>query len=363
MRRERGIAMVVVNPYYINVGLVIIYAIILLNRKDFINGNKIFVFLSTLNWVILSGLRHITIGADTLAYYYSYNRIIRTSWITLFGNFFDIMVHGSEGKDPGYDLFVKATQLFTDNYQFFLVIVALVFTVPLGAWIYINSKNSFVSFLIYSTLFYSFFSITGIRQTIATAIVVLVGYKYIKERKFFPFLILVLISFTIHKSAIVFFPFYFLANKKITKKYVLTILAIFPLLMYFRVPFALFFQSLSGYDYGIYEGAGTINFTILLILIVIVGIWKSNEVIKTNPQATHYYNAIFIAVLSTPLTWVNPDAMRVVQYYSIYLMLLVPEIINSFRKDEKPLAYLVVIGLLLLLLMRNNPQYMFFISN
>lgn len=350
------------NPYFINIFLLIAFAIIISNNRDLKNRNKLFVVFATLNWIVLSGLRHISIGADTLAYFNSYNRTLWTSWDDLFNNFVEIIIHGSEelGKDPGYYLFVKITQLVTHNYQIFLIIIALIFTVPLGVWIYRNSKNPFISFLIYSVLFYSFFSITGHRQTIATSIVVLIGYKYIKERRLLPFILLTFIAFAIHKSALVFFPFYFLANKKVTKKYLITTLSIFPLLMFFRVPLALFFQDLSGYEYGIYEGAGTVNFTILLLLVVIVGLWKSKKILTNNPQATHFFNALIISVLTTPLTWVNPDAMRVVQYYSIFLMLLVPEIINSFKKDERPMVYFVVIGLLVMLLVRSNPQYMFF---
>lgn len=353
---------ILLNPYYVNIFILIVFAISISNNKDLKNRNKLFVFFATLNWIVLSGFRHISIGADTLAYFHSYNRTIGTTWSELFNNFVQIIFYGSEelGKDPGYSIFVKITQLLTHNYQIFLIIIALIFTIPLGLWIYRNSRNTFISYLIYSVLFYSFFSITGFRQTIATSIVVLIGYKYIKERRLLPFILLTFIGFTIHKSALVFFPFYFLANKKVTKKYLITILAIFPLLMFFRVPLALFFQDVSGYEYGIYEGAGTFNFTILLLLVTIVGIWRSKTILANYPQALHFFNALIISVLVTPLTWVNPSAMRVVQYYSIFLMLLVPEIINSFKKEERPMVYFVVISLLVLLLLRSNPQYMFF---
>ena len=353
---------ILLNPYFLNIIFLISLVVVINNNKNLQSKSKVFVFFATLNWIVLSGLRHISIGSDTRAYYHSFNRTLWKSWGELINNFTEIIIFGSEelGKDPGYYLFVKITQLLTHNYQVFLVIIAFIFTVPLGIWIYRNSKNSLISFLIYSVLFYSFFSITGIRQTIATSIVVLIGYKYIRERRLLAFILLSFIGFTIHKSALVFFPFYFLANKKVTKKYLIGMLAVFPLLMYFRIPLALLLQNLSGYEYGIYEGAGTVNFTILLLLVAIVGLWKSKTILTNNPQATHFFNALIISVLATPLTWVNPSAMRVVQYYSIFLMLLVPEIINSFKKDERPMVYFVVIGLLVLLLLRSNPQYMFF---
>ncbi len=49
--------------------------------------------------------------------------------------------------------------------------------------------------------------------------------------------------------------------------------------------------------------------------------------------------------------------MRAVQYYSLFLMFLVPEVFQAFKPSEKNLVYYAGIGLLVLLLVRNNPQY------
>ena len=146
---------IISNPYYLNIGIIIFCAIIFINNKNYQNGEKLFVIIATLSWVLLSGFRHVSIGSDTLKYYYKFNQTIFTNWDTLFRNFMNIIFFGSEdGKDPGYYLFLKVITLFTQNYQVFLVIIALIFTVPLGIWVYKNSRNPFISFLIYSTLFY-----------------------------------------------------------------------------------------------------------------------------------------------------------------------------------------------------------------
>lgn len=356
-----AIIRLLLNPYYINIGMLFLWTVILLNNKK-INGTKTFVFISTLNWVLLSGLRHISIGADTIAYYHSYKRTILTTWGTLFRNFLEIIFLGSDGKDPGYYIFVKISQLITDNYQVFLIIIAIIFTVPLGFWIYRNSNNPLISFFIYSTLFYSFFSITGIRQTIATAMVVLIGYEFIKERRFWPFLLLTLLAFTIHKSSLSFLPFYFIANKKITKKYLLIISSFIPVIFVFRNKLMFVLGTLTGYEQFInqYEGAGTWTFTTLLIILTGLTMWKYKIIIRNNVQATHYINALFIALVFVPLTFVDPSAMRVVQYYSIFLILLVPEIIRSFNPKERTIVYYVATSLLIVLFAKNNPQYLFF---
>ncbi len=62
------------NPLYINLVLLILGGIFILKNKRLRNGRKIFVALATIQWIIISGFRHITIGEDTLSYSVIYER-------------------------------------------------------------------------------------------------------------------------------------------------------------------------------------------------------------------------------------------------------------------------------------------------
>jgi transmembrane protein EpsG len=319
--------------------------------------------LASLNWILLSGLRHISIGADTYVYkVYNFDISGNRTWDEIFNSFWVYFKGESLSVEPGYRMFERVIQIFTSNYQVYLIVIAIVFTVSLGKWIYKNSREPLISFLLYSVLFYSFFAITGHRQTIATALVLLIGYERIKKKQLFVFLGLVVVAFTIHKSAIAFLPFYFLANKKITKNYLITMLAIFPVIFFLRFQLMSLLVNIVGYESYLfqYEGAGTWTFTLILLLVFGVTVWKHKTILSTNPRAIHYVNALILAVFLTPLTFINPSAMRVVQYYSLFLMLLIPDIILSFNKKERVIVYYVATGLLLLLFIRNNPSYLFF---
>lgn len=350
------------SVYLINILLIMLYAIVFLYTPKFRN-KKIFCIMASLNWIILSGLRHISIGADTRVYkLYRFDQTIYLNWNTIFLEFVETYLKGGSGKDPGYTLFEKIVQIFTANYQIYLIIIAIIFSAPLGKWIYKNSREPLISFLLYSVLFYSFFAITGHRQTIATALVVLIGYERIKKKQLFAFLGLLAVAFTVHKSAIAFLPFYFLANKKITKNYLITMIAIFPIIFLLRFQLMSLLVNIVGYESYLfqYDGAGTWIFTLILLLVFGVTIWKHKTILSNNPQAIHSINALILAVLLTPLTFINPSAMRVVQYYSLFLMLLIPDIILSFNKKERVIVYYVATGLLLLLFIRNNSSYLFF---
>ncbi|MDI9487830.1 EpsG family protein [Herbinix luporum] len=347
--------------YLLNILLLIIYSMIFLQDTPRKN-HKIFCLLASLNWIILSGLRDLSIGPDTLKYGYYFEKAKNISWATLWSERVNIFIHETLGKDPGYIVFQKIIQLFAANYRAYLIAIALIFTVPLGIWIYKNSANPLMSFIIYSCLFYSFFSITGTRQTVATAMVVFIGYKFIKKGVFLPFLLLVLIAMTIHFSAICYLPFYFIANKEITNRYLLLYGSIFMGTFIFRVSIFRLGSKLIGYDqYLPFEETGTTwTFSVFLMALTILTLLKKNEILKNNKWAKHYINALLIAALFVPLTFVNPAAMRVIQYYSLFIILLVPEIINSFPKRERFFVFFVAASTLILLLIKNNPTYMFF---
>ena len=347
--------------YIINIAFLILTAAILLTNDGIKSKKKIFIIIASIQWIILSGFRHVSVGADTRQYGYLYEQAEYQEWIELLKNFFSLKLLNSEELDYGYYLFQKTIHLANINYQSYLIIIAIMFTVPLGIWIYKNSSGVLISYLIYSTLFFSFFAITGLRQTLATAVAVLIGYEFVKKRNFPLFLITILVAFTIHKSALLFIIFYFVANKKITKKYVSIILICVPLLFYFKENVSAFFKYIGGYeDYGIYEGAGTNTFTSMMLLIMIVALWRKRKILENNKNAIHFYNALFISLLFLPLTYVNPSAMRVVQYFSIFIILLIPEIVKSFGVKERTLITYTSISVLLILFIRTNHSYLFF---
>ena len=359
--------------YYINVfleivvGAIILYGVYdnsaLFSQKAMsLTRRKIYCIFSGVLWILISGLRSLSVGADTDSYYISYNTVKNISLSELVDNVYGRYILHQDIRDPGYNLFVKLTQIITEDYQVFLMIIAIIFMVPFIIWIIRESKNPIISFVLYSSLFYAFFSITGIRQTIATAMVVLIGDKLIKDKKFVAFMIICLLASTIHFSALIFFSFYFLSRIPVTQKSICGWTFAIVLAFIFRNQLKTVFIDLSGYtDYTeAYEGAGTFTFTTLLVALFILSImsYKRDHDLNKNNR---FYVALFLALFFVPLTWINPSAMRIVQYFSIYLVLLIPEMIESvFDEKSKRIVTIMAGGLLVILLIRSHPSYSFF---
>ncbi|MBO1926320.1 EpsG family protein [Thiomicrorhabdus sp. 6S2-11] len=355
--------------YTVNIVFIIIFAFFIrfkiggLRKASNKQGALIFSVAAGLNWILISGLRHESVGDDTSVYMDGYIQVNDYSWSELWLKFVAISVGVIGGKDPGYPIFEKFTQTFIFDYTAYLLIVATMFTGLMTRWIYKYSSDVFLSFLIYSILFFAFFSITGIRQTIATALVVFIGYELIIKRKLLWFLLVVLVAATIHKSALVFVVFYFLFNMNLKRAYLIFFLALWPILFIFREPISSFFKALAGLEeYGVYEGAATYTFTLLMFLIGVATIWKYKYIVENNVLSNTFINAYVLAMFFLPLTFVNPSAMRVVQYFSIFLLLLIPEIVRGFHGREKALVYIVLTALLVVMFFKGGAggEYYFF---
>lgn len=324
--------------------------------------------IATINWIILSGLRNLSIGADTLAYkVYRFDKTINIPWNNIFYNFCLKYIKNAPIKDPGYPLIEKVFQIFSTNYQMFLIFIAIIFFIPLSILIYKYSMRPCFSYIIFSTLFYSFFAITGQRQTIATAIVVFGGIELIIRRKLISFLLLVALSSTIHGSAICFLPFYWISMIKINKISLSIYWILITFSFIFKNQFLGFLQKIVGYeDYVFYETArgGTFLLLLLLLSIFITIFYKiileKCKLTKIKIISEVSINALFIASIFSSLLLINQSFMRVIQYYSIFIMFLLPQCRYIFSKEYRLFFEVVCCTLMIILLIKNQPSYIFF---
>lgn len=331
-------------------------------------AKKYYIASVCMVFTLLTGFRSLDVGADTQNYMASYYNIAQTRWDELFLTFIRYtrssggMLFNNALRDPGYAIFVKLTQIISTDYRFYMFVMGLLVNIPLAIFTYRNSTTPWISLLVYFVLSFSFYGTTGYRQTIAFVLSNLIGYEFIKQRKLIPFLLVITVGFFIHKSILVTIPLFFLANKKITPPYVICILTGIVTVFVFRVPFSVLMKQLSGYGEmytGQYEGAGTWTFTFMLLLALLVSLIYQRNLINRNRHANHYINALILAAVFDPLTFVNPSAMRIVEYFSFYLMLLIPCFITIVERRSRIIANVLITALLLGLLVKSGQTYHF----
>jgi len=120
-------------------------------------------------------------------------------------------------EDIGYDRFEKGIampmKLLGDvlyrDYQWNFVIYALIFAAALMILLYKTTDKPYIGVFFFLTLGVYFITFDFMRQMVASFVIVL-GMRFIKNKQFFRYLIIVLFASCFHLSALVMIPFYFI---------------------------------------------------------------------------------------------------------------------------------------------------------
>ena len=67
-----------------------------------------------------------------------------------------------------------------------------------------------------------------------------------------------------------------------------------------------------------------------------------------------------MTLISGLLVIQNQSFMRIQQYFSLFLMITIPEVINTVKREYRLLVYLLFGAVMIAYLIMQNPQYQFF---
>lgn len=301
--------------------------------------NLFFVFVSFFAIILFQSLRKWTVGTDVVAYLHFFERLSSGESISDFASEFSSL-------EIGFLYYNQVIAFFTSNPQYFLAIVSASIFIPIGYVINKNSKNFYLSIIALLTLVIFNFTFSGLRQSIAIAIVFL-SFECIKKKKWLWFLALVLLASSFHLSALVFLPAYPLYFLKIKKKHFLLVIGFIALVFVFKSFLLKFFitAAFEKYDNSALlgsTGAYTMFFIMLSIYSLAIFVQRKREFSIT---LNAYSNYILMAVLIQIAASESQVAMRAGYYYFIFITLLLPEIMATFKnkKGSDGLVFITVV--------------------
>ena len=350
--------------YITNLVLVIVWGFFLTHTNPTDSKKRVYCTIVAVQWILISGLRAWTVGDDTSGYAIYFHNGLDTPWKTVWSNYWDYLFHDLDVKDPGYFVLQKVFQLFSQSYQVWLVFIAAVFMGLMARWVYKYSSMPDISFIIYSVLFFAFYSLTGHRQTLATALIFFLGYEYAKKRQFVKFAIIAFIAFSLHKSSLIFIIYYLIAHINMSPLYFaamvvsVVIVGVFGKQLYGPVALWLGFDE-SQIDY---DGGGAETYATVLLLVCVVALVFYPWIKQQRRDAKNLYNMIFLTAVTTILVFHNQTFMRIQQYFSMIIMIVIPEIIQAVEKKYRVLAYIFVMVFLMAYLLRQDLSYSFFFA-
>jgi hypothetical protein len=307
-------------PYFILVIIPTVIAIFEMDKKSEKNKSMVTFFL--IMFVLLS-LRNINCGVDLISYNYFFKENSRMTFEKV------IEIYSEEGEVLYY-LLNKIISLVTNNFQIFLAIVAAICIIPIAIFYKRESKNPILTISLFLTVapFSMFFS--GLRQSIAMAIVIM-AFRFIKEKKIIPYIIMILIAFGFHQSAIIMLLLYPLYHAKITKKWLIVIVPLMIMIFIFKNQIfssLILFSSKYAERYNEITSTGSYSILILLCLFNIYCFAFTNRE-KETKEFIGLRNFLLCATCIQFFASINTVIMRINYYILLFIPILIPMVYNN----------------------------------
>lgn len=205
------------SVYYITILIVSFFCLLAKNfdykeaQYDILNRNKhtqatmVCYIVAICVLIFVAGFRY-RVGTDFGGYYLSYDRYAK--------EFFEHLITLDE---PGFRFICWITVLLKGNGT-----TAIFLSTAITVFLFLKTIYKNTDCLVTATLLYVFLgcwhgSFNGVRQYLASA-VIFSGIRFIKEKKFWKYALIVFIAFLFHKSAILMIFAYFVAHNKINLK-------------------------------------------------------------------------------------------------------------------------------------------------
>lgn len=322
---------------------------ICINMYIFRKNNKYFCISSGIILWLLIALRHISIGLnDTENVYLPYFEMITQM------NIVDILNY-EWMPDKLFYIVMKLISIITSNYQVFIAIMAIPFTVFVMVIIYKYSKQPLLSVIIFISLYYAY-AFFLMRQVIAMGIV-FYSFKHIKNRKVLKFIITILIASLFHNTAVIFLIAYPICRyiKFGVKNYIAIIVAY----LIAKLSSNLILQIVEYIDFSgritngiihnIYQMSDDISIVGLLItvsILIISTIYYKKLEDEEKDEANYLLNLSTIGSTIYCFSGAITEFYRVALYFSLFNVLLLPNTLSSKKNKKDLLVYEIVIGLI-----------------
>ncbi len=292
--------------------IILLAFIVYWNRNQ---NNKGLYYFFMICCILMVGSRDMIGGFDV----YIYGEVFEYPLIS--------MIYKYSSFEQGFNTYnVLIRQITDDRYFFFFITAAITYLLHFGIIKKLSPLLMFSIFLYFCKFF--LMSFVYLRQFLAVSIVWWSLPFIFKGKKVVP-LLMMLLAFYFHRSSVIFTPFIFISQMRLSRNQMLMI--VFGFLVVFLSPVGNFvMESLaSGTEsdklkhYS--ELSGGINFLYLgesLVYIYLASIYK-NEFYK-DKKTTAVFNGFLCFILVTLLSVTNATYVRFTWYFYIFVVLALP---------------------------------------
>ena len=282
--------------------------------------------------------------------YISINKRYNLFWIILFivsafrydvgydyNSYLEIIINHEYGRFEFIPRMFGIISSYFNNPQIFFFLSSLFIIYFFYETIKKNSPDILLSsFIFYSVPIFFLETIDLVRQFMAIS-VIFYTIKYIEKRSLIKFLIFIFIAILCHRSAILFLPFYFMFNLKLryTHIIILYILSFFlSSLLYKIIDYTNFYNNIL---LGHHTGGNKLNILVNIMFLFVLTFKSKIDDFR--------FNIVMVGViLYNLLVDFGHTGMRVSIYFTVFFILIIPDIIYKNKNILKILIYMFCIA-------------------
>ena len=315
------------------------------------NQHSSFLFLFLLSLSLFVGFSDMFGGYDRYIYGEIFDNIADIT--TMKGVYSESIYYNFYSSEFGYTFLNVLISFFTENRYIFILIVTLIIYTCLFISLRKYTENYPLAVVLFMGLWF-FFTFTYLRQVLAATIVWL-SIQYVIERKLWKFLVVFLIGFSMHNSAIIFFPLYFIPLKKFSPKLIVGVMLFLLLLGLSPLPNSFFevYESSSIVErHAEYNASGDLRIAYILeAFFFLYLILKSYKYIPADKSHVVLLNMALIFCGILLLFVRSENGGRLSWYYMIGIISTIT-LIGSYRYNIKTMGTFLILGISLFLYLR-----------
>ena len=347
--------------YYFLIFFLLIEAAVIFVDGSSNEKKKIFSTLAFVELFIISAFRSSNIGNDTKTYLQLFQQF------GLSGNVFNDISR----FESGYILLNKIVYFFSENSQSILIVTSFIILFLYLRFIYKESEMVWLSMFLFITLRDFYGTMNTLRLCLAIGII-LVSYKYLKEKKLIPFILSVTVASLFHSTAIIFFIAYPISHLKFNLRNFFAMgLAGGIAFVAFNPLIALVVQVLPQYQHYLeasqYFGTQLlanyaqffIDLSILFFGITIITLSTNRkrdlvaeDQVNEKQSVSEIDILLNLMLVGTIISLIAVRASlldRVASYFSVFSIIFIPKVIMMVENKNERTMYIYIIMILTLI--------------
>jgi hypothetical protein len=319
--------------YFLLLLLIVVLGVCVCEIKVCRRNNAIFLGILSVVMIVMSFIRANTVGIDYVQYANYFTQVHDGGWSFLISNANGYRI------EPGYSLLNYFVSLLTGDVRIFMLAVSIV-TVGLTALLlYHYSPKPWIGMFVFASFGFFGNSLSFLRQSIAIA-VFMFAIKYLKDKRFLPYLLIVIAAACFHKAMLIMIPVYFIAHIKVNWKTLSIYGCLTVAVMALSWPF---FNFITKYAYQYYATQGGLyymngrdwNTAAIPVITTITILIVKKYILQRDPKNIVLINFSIYSGLLYIMTCQHFLFQRFGMIFFTSAILLIPELLASVDANSE----------------------------